>query len=1071
MILQNLISPSVNTRTGRSWLLFILAGIFVSTIQAQPLDMELLHGLKPRSIGPAGMSGRVTAIDVVLKNPDIIYAGTASGGLWQSTSGGIAWKPIFDEQPLAAIGAVAVNQAIPDIIWVGTGEGNPRNSQSSGNGVYKSLDGGKTWQHLGLENTRNIHRLLLDPVNPAVAYVAAQGSAWGESAERGIYKTVDGGKTWRKVLFVNNKTGAADLVMDPANPNKLIAAMWEYRRWPWFFKSGGPGSGLYLSYDGGENWEKRTDKDGLPAGELGRIGLAIARNNPAIIYALVEAKKNALYRSDDGGFKWRKVSEKNIGNRPFYYADIYVDPSNENRIYNLFGVVSKSEDGGRTFSTLISWDKVHPDHHAWWIHPDDPDFMIDGNDGGLAITRDRGKTWRFVENLPLAQFYHINVDMEIPYNIYGGMQDNGSWRGPSQTWRSGGIRNSYWEEVSFGDGFDVVPDPADANYGYSMWQGGNLLRYDLLTGQSRYVRPLDPEGSKLRFNWNAGIAADPFDQKALYYGSQYLHKSTDRGETWQTISPDLTGNDPEKQKQLESGGLTLDVTNAENHTTIITISPSPRQQGVIWVGTDDGNLQLTRDGGESWRNVIKNIKGVPPGSWVAQVHASTYDAGEAFVVINNYRRDDWNPYVFRTRDYGESWRPLVAKDQVFGYALSFVQDPVAPRLMFLGTESGLYVSIDEGANWQKWKEGYPTVSTMDMVIHPRDHDLVVGTFGRAAYVFDDIRPLRALAQNGPALLEQPLHLFPVPDAYLASYREAPGTRFAAEGGFSGENRPFGALLTFSISGGEKGNGGAGDAESDSLAEAPAAGKDSIKVEIRNRAGEVIRTFRRTAKTGINRIAWGLERAGVRRPGTPKPTRANAPEPGGALVLPGSYTVRLSYKDYSDSATVRVLMDPRITVPEAEIRRQEALEARMRSNIALATEAADRIREAQKTLQSIAGQLKERKDSSAAAVKEQGKAVGDSLKALRGLILQPDDVQGIYTDPERLDARIWPTMNYISSTWGYSETAANTMLERFEKQLGEVLGRVNGFFGKEWQDYRRMVEEAEISFFKDYEPIE
>ena len=421
------------------------------------------------------------------------------------------------------------------------------------------------------------------------------------------------------------------MVMDPINPDKIIVSMWEFRRWPWFFKSGGEGSGLYVTYDGGKNWAMRTSDDGLPEGELGRIGLAIARSNPKVVYALVEAKKNALYRSEDGGFSFRKVGEGgNIGNRPFYYSDIFVDPENENRIYSLFSIVTRSEDGGKTFETLLGYvgaGGVHPDHHALWIHPEDGSFLINGNDGGMAISRDRGDTWRFVENLPVAQYYHINIDNEWPYNIYGGMQDNGSWRGPAYVWRYSGIRNSYWEELSFGDGFDVVPDPSDSRFGYSMSQEGYVGRYDFRTGDSRRIRPVHPDGIPLRFNWNAGIAQDPHDASTIYFGSQFLHKSTDKGENWIVISPDLTTNDPEKQKQGESGGLTIDATGAENFTTILAIAPSPHEREVIWVGTDDGNLQLTRDGGDSWTISLSRLPGLPEGSWIPQITASVHNPG------------------------------------------------------------------------------------------------------------------------------------------------------------------------------------------------------------------------------------------------------------------------------------------------------------------------------------------------------------------------------------------------------------------------------------------------------------
>ncbi|MGB5238678.1 MAG: hypothetical protein WBN59_13685, partial [Flavobacteriaceae bacterium] len=704
------------------------------------------------------MSGRVTTIDVVHNNQDIIYAGTASGGLWKSESGGIRWEPIFDKENTASIGAVAIQQSNPSVIWVGTGEGNPRNSLNGGYGIYRSLDKGKNWQLMGLEKTRHIHRILIDPTDPNTIYVGAIGSPWGAHPERGVYKSEDGGISWVRILHSNNLSGVADLVMDPGNPNKLIAALWEHKRDPWFFKSGGKGSGLYITYDSGENWKKLGEDDGLPKGELGRIGLAIAANKPNIVYALIESKKNALYRSEDGGQKWTKVNDQSsIGNRPFYYSDLYVDPENENRIYSVFTYVNVSEDGGRTFEQLMPayrvTNGVHPDHHAWWIHPENGRFMIDGNDGGLNITRDGGKSWRFIGNLPVAQFYHINVDQEYPYNVYGGMQDNGSWRGPAYVWREQGIRNSYWQEITFGDGFDVIPDLDNSRFGYSMSQQGFVSRYDWQTGNNYLVRPTPPDAStELRFNWNAGIGQDPFDRETIYFGSQFVHKSTDKGLTWSIISPDLTTNDPAKQKQHESGGLTLDATGAENYCTILVIEPSKLEKDMLWAGTDDGRVHITSNGGQNWTEVSGNIKGMPLGSWIAQIRASDKNKGEALLIANDYRRFNYIPYAFRTRDYGKTWTRIVDEKDVKGYTLSIVEDPISEKLLFLGTDDGLYFSLDGAKRWQKWNEGFPTVSTKDLVIHPREEDLVIGTFGRAAWVLDDIRPLRAIAED-PALLE------------------------------------------------------------------------------------------------------------------------------------------------------------------------------------------------------------------------------------------------------------------------------------------------------------------------------
>ncbi|MFH0758775.1 MAG: hypothetical protein V2B15_15915, partial [Bacteroidota bacterium] len=560
--------------------IFSVAILWLTTaLFSQSLDMDYLKGMKARNIGPGGMSGRVTSIDVERDDASIFYVGTASGGLWKTSNGGINFKPIFEKEEVASIGAVAVDPGNPDVIWVGTGEGNPRNSLNGGCGIYKSLDGGRNWNLLGLENTRHIHRIIVNPANTDVVYVGAIGSPWGPHSERGVYKTTDGGKSWKQILFINELTGVADMVMDPGNPDKLFVAMWEHQRWPWFFKSGGPGSGLHMTVDGGETWTKITEKEGLPKGELGRIGLAIAGGNSTYVYALVESKKNAIYRSTDGGYSWEKRGDENIGDRPFYYADIYVDPTNENRVYSLYSQVNISEDGGKTFSTLIG-NNIHSDHHAWWIHPTNPAFMIDGNDGGMAITYDRGKNWRHVTNLPVSQFYHINVDMETPYNVYGGMQDNGSWRGPGYTWTGGGIINTYWDFLMGGDGFDVVPVPGDPTTCYAMSQQGNVRRVNLETGGTVDIKPAKTGEEELRFHWNAAIAQDPFDAGTIYFGSQFVHESTNRGDSWSTISPDLTTNDSTKQKFNESGGLTYDVTGAENHTTILAIAPSPVMKGV-----------------------------------------------------------------------------------------------------------------------------------------------------------------------------------------------------------------------------------------------------------------------------------------------------------------------------------------------------------------------------------------------------------------------------------------------------------------------------------------------------------
>ncbi|GAB4428075.1 MAG: hypothetical protein OHK0039_46550 [Bacteroidia bacterium] len=1077
-----------------------LAWLAGGQLWAQGSYMDLLDNMKPRSIGPAGMSGRVTAIDGVAGQPDILYVGTASGGLWKTVNGGTTWQPLFDSQRVAGIGALAVFQKNPSIIWAGTGEGNPRNSQTSGYGVYRSLDAGRTWQCMGLEETRVIHRIYIHPDDPNTVWVGAQGSAWNDSRERGVFKTTDGGKTWAKVLYVNERTGIADLVVDPANPNKLLAAMWEFRRQPWFFQSGGPGSGLYMSLDGGETWTRRSHKDGLPEGDLGRIGLAIAPSDPQRVYALVEAKKNALYASQDGGYTWRQVNDKDeIGNRPFYYSDLYVDPVNENRIYSLHSTVTMSEDGGRSFSTLLGYvgsGGIHPDHHAWWIDPQDPTFLVNGNDGGLAISRDRGQSWQFIENLPLAQYYHINYDNEYPYNVYGGMQDNGSWRGPAYVWRAGGIRNSYFEELYFGDGFDVVPDPQNARYGYAMSQGGYLGRYDVQTGFTKFIRPVHPEGTTLRFNWNAGIAQDPFDPAAIYYGSQFVHRSRDRGETWELLSPDLTTNDTSKQQQARSGGLTYDVTAAENHTTIITIAPSPVERGVIWVGTDDGNLQLTRDDGKTWTLLTTRLPGAPRHGWIPQIHPSNHSAAEAYVVLNNYRQGDWQPYLYRTRDYGQTWERLADADKVWGYCLSVVQDPEVAQLLFLGTEYGLYVSIDGGSTWDKWKHGYPTVSTMDMKIHPREGDLIIGTFGRAAYILDDIRPLRALARAGAGLLDRELVVFEAPEAVLAEYAQASGIRFAGDAMFGGQNRQRGAMLSFSVNPAfgqtpppppapapAKGKGKKPAVPpvvaADSTPAQPAAGKtrtDSVKIEIVDLRGEVIRTLKVKPDTGLNRVYWRLDRKGVDYPSRSGESGGRrfgggGGEPSGGPVLPGDYTVRMTYRGSVDSTRVRVIFDPRIEAPAAHLQAVLALQQQRLDYVALVTEAANNLRTARETLDKVECLLPKGDAPEVKTLRDDTKAMRDSVERLSLRIFTPENEKGITDDSQTLLSELYAAGNYLDFSSEAPNATQQLVLRQMIDKTRPVVEAVNAFFDGPWKAYQARIDAARLSPFTDIPAVE
>jgi photosystem II stability/assembly factor-like uncharacterized protein len=1092
--------------------LLLILTLISPMVLGQKLDIDKLKGMKPRNIGPGGMSGRITAIDVIANEPSVMYAGAASGGVWKSTSGGINWEPVFDKEAVLSIGAIAIQQNNPSVVWVGTGEGNPRNSLNGGYGVYKSYDAGKTWKLMGLEKTRHIHRIIIDPTDANTVYVAAIGSPWGEHPERGVYKTTDGGETWNRILFVNEKTGCANLIMDPTNPNKLIASMWEHRRWPWFFKSGGPGSGIHITLDGGKTWKKLSEKDGIPEGELGRSGIAISANKPNVVYAYIEAKKNALYKSTDGGAKWQLVNDKmnEIGDRPFYYCEIYADPKNENRVYTIFSRVNVSEDGGKSFRELLSYSGVHPDHHAWWIHPQDPSFIVEGNDGGLNISHDMGKNWRFVENIPVGQFYHVNVDMDQPYNVYGGLQDNGSWVGPAYVWKDDGIRNSYWQEVLFGDGFDVIPDPDNSRYGYAMSQQGYLARYDRQTGHSTTIRPTHPDPKvKLRYNWNSALAQDPFDHATIYYGSQFVHKSTDRGNTWEVISGDLTTNNPEKQKQGESGGLTMDATGAENHCTILAITPSTLENGTIWVGTDDGNVQLTRDGGKTWKDVTPKLTTVPKNAWIPQVKASVYNAGEALVVVNNYRQFDYKPYLLRTKDYGATWENIVTPTQIgeSNYVLSVIQDSVEPKLFFMGTENGLWVSLDDAHSWTKWTAEFPAgVPVMDVVIHPREHDLILGTFGRGIYVLDDIRPLREIVKEGTQVLTKKLHVFDPPSAYTVDIQDPTGNLFPGNGMFIGANKAFGAQFTYVINKPEDKKEGTKD-KTDSKPEKKPENKstkkrpdesqvkpimkdtisiksekkeeaktkyDSVKVEVLTGDGIKIRTIKQKAPedNGVNRISWSLNEKGQRQPSREKP-KENAAEPGnGPKVLPGNYKVRFTFGDQKDSVMVSVKSDPRFNIADNVIRSRYKMLKDLQNLQAIASEATNRLRESKEVADEFEKKFKAGGKDDYKIALDKTKAIKDSIDAIFDFVLGKEDKrQGIVRETDRTPVSAIETASYyISNSFEPLNSTDQRVYKVADDLMAEVVKKVNAFYEKEWTDYRSAMEKIIISPFKDYKPL-
>jgi photosystem II stability/assembly factor-like uncharacterized protein len=1049
-------------------LLFSVMSLFV--VHAQQVDLaKQFKNLKPRNIGPAGMSGRVTAIDAVWTNPNIIYLGTASGGVWKTENGGGSWKSIFDEQPILNIGALAITQSNPNIIWAGTGEGNPRNSVSLGEGMYKSIDGGKTWKCVGLQKTRNIHRIIIDPNNPEVVYAGVMGNPFAEHAERGVYKTTDGGETWKLILHTNDTSGVGDMVMDPSNPNKLFVNMYQHKRTPWSLKGGGSGSGFYVTYDGGKTFKKLGKEDGLPDGEYGRIGISISRTDPNKVYALVEATKNGLYRSEDGGVKWELVNSDPavVTNRAFYFQDIAVDTKNENRLYNINQMVNVSEDGGKTFKSVLPYSGIHPDHHAWWIHPYDANFIIDGNDGGIGISRDRGKTWQFDEKLPLGQFYHINVDNQIPYNVMGGLQDNGSWHGPAYVWIQSGIRNAYWQGVNGGDGFDVVPDPEDPNWVYSMSQGGAVNRYNMATGEEWSIRPPRPDmKTRQRFNWNAAIALDPFDKSTVYYGSQFVNKSTNKGASWEVISPDLTTNDSAKIDQSKNGGISVDITGAENHCTILAIEPSPKERGVIWVGTDDGNVQLTRDGGKTWTNFRGKIPGLPLGAWIPQIRASKHNAGEAFVVVNDYRRGDGKPYLFRTTDYGKTWSRLVDEKKVTGYALCVIQDPAEPNLIFVGTEQGLWVSVDNGTSFQQFKNEYPSVSTYDLAIQEREADLVIATFGRALWILDDIRPLRKLASNKGQLFTQKLTAFEAPIAYQAKTKNAMGIEYSTYGTYEGENRKRGAALSFYV------NKTSADTGKNKLA-------DSVQVKIYDNNNVQVRSLKIKADTGFNRFYWGMEGKGIRQPGGGGRGRrgmggnSNA-EPGGLPVDPGTYKVVMSAdKMGADSMMVVVNDDPKAPTSKEVRDAIKKANTRLDQSALKLVELTDRITEAEEAIKKVEADLADMDKKGADTLRKVSKQMTDSIKAIKEQLNgKAQEKQGYGNIPQvTVNSLLGDARMYILSKPVVPGAQEERLMADAEVAVANVLKNANAFFNNSWKQYRALVEATPVKLFKEYKTIE
>jgi photosystem II stability/assembly factor-like uncharacterized protein len=970
----------------------LVAGLWASAPAVRGEDVKIdgdtFGGIEARSIGPAAMSGRISAIDASPGDRLTIWVGAAGGGLWKSVDGGLAFKPVFDKHS-QSIGAITVDRKHPKTVWVGTGETCVRNSVSVGDGLYKTTDGGETWQKVGLADAERIAKVAIDPTDSNTVLACATGHAFDSHPERGVFRTTDGGKTWEKTLFVDADTGCSDLAIDPQDGRIVYAGMWQFRRKPWFFTSGGPGSGLYKSTDGGKTWRKVTN--GLPDGELGRIALAVSPARPSVVYATVEAKQSGFYRSDDLGETWERTStSSSVLQRPFYFSHVVADPRDWKRVYKPGFTLSLSEDGGKTFANVGGG--THPDVHALWVDPRNTDNLVMGTDGGVYVSHDRGAKWRFVGSLPVSQLYHVSYDMDWPYNVYGGLQDNSTWYGPSR--RPGPIQNKHWNSLTGGDGFWAFVDPDDPDVVYNEYQGGNLFRIRKSTLEQKDIKPSPKAGEpKYRFNWNTPIHLSPNDKGTIYYASQFLFRSKDRGDSWERISPDLTTNDPAKQKQLESGGLTIDNSTAENHCTIFSVSESPKSRDVIWVGTDDGNVQLTRDGGKTWTNVAGNVPGLPKNAWVSSVQAGRFAEGVAYATFDNHMLGDMKTYVYRTTDFGRTWEPLATAD-VEGYAHVVKEDVVDPDLLFVGTELGLFVSVDRGKQWAQFTGNLPNVGVRDLAIHPRENDLIVATHGRGIYIVDDIAPLRGLTAE---VVQKDV-------AFLPS-RPAPmilqGSEFVFQDDsqFDGSNPPEAATIAYYL----KKRHLVGD----------------LKLEIYDEKGALVSMLPGGKRRGVNRVSWPMR---APAPRIPKAADLAYGALFGPRVPDSTYTVKMIKGKETYESKVSLVPDPRSRATAEDRKLQRETVAQLYADLERMTMTVESIADARDQARARAEKLPK-----GDPLRKRLEAFGDAMEAQRGALVSTRESESGISGDEKLREELSTLYGNVNSYDGRpTESQVNRM---------------------------------------------
>ena len=1048
-----------------------------SAQQARQVTPAMLGQLTYRFIGPQG--NRMIAVVGVPGDLNVYYAGAASGGVFKSIDGGINWQPIFDDQPASSVGSLAIAPSDPNIVWAGTGETFIRSNISIGNGIYKSTDAGRTWTHMGLDATGRIGRIVIDPRNPDIVFAAAMGHCYGPQPERGVFRTTDGGKTWEKVLFVDENTGASDIAMDLHNPRVVFAGTWQVDIKTWGRWSGGPGSGVYVSRDGGTMWTRITGH-GLPDPPLGKIAVAVAPTNSNRVYALIETgPRGSLWRSDDGGYTWRRANTSRILNeRPHYYTRRAVSSSDADEVYFPSNSMSYTLDGGET-EKQVRWGG---DNHDMWIDPLNADRMAIANDGGLNITTNHGRSWNEVV-LPVAQIYHVDVDSQIPYNVYGNKQDGPSYRGPSNSRlagrRGGGssIPSTLWTNVAGCESGFAIPDPVDDHVVWGGCYNGGLDRYDLRTRHNRSVRvwPRTPMGSpagilKYRFNWTFPIAISPHDHNTVYVGSQHVHKTTDGGQTWTVISPDLSLNDASKLK--DSGGLTVDNLGVEYGCLVFAIAESPKEKGLIWAGTNDGQVQVTRDGGAHWTNVTANIPGLPPWGTVSNIEPSRYDAGTAYITVDFHQVNNRDPFIYKTTDYGKTWK-LISSDipkSVFSYVHAVREDPVRKGLLYAGTENGLYVSFNDGGSWIPLQSGLPHAPVHWLVVQPHFNDLVVATYGRGFWILDDITPLQ---QVTPQVLDADAHVF----APRATYRfqNVVGGDTPPNDQSAGENPRYGASINYYL-------------------KAPVKGP--VRITILDDSGAVVRTLTGPGEAGINRAWWDLRHE---PPSQPK-LRTNPPgNPHvweedrfrqyrgqgfpliswgigggqiGPLAVPGTYTVKLSAGGRELSEKLVVRKDPNTTGTEADIRAQVKMSLELRNNINAVTESINRIEWIRKQLADLGDFLAAERGTDAVrrAAEELDRKFTAVEEEFFSQVLAEGDSKS-FRAPVRLYSEFSVLAGDVMSA-DYPPTAAMVQVhEELKKDLAAARGKLDGLLGKDLAAFNSLLREKNIYGFSTIRELE